>query len=104
AQTQMSFEDFRICSLAKLRMKFTDALRHCAIPPCVRFKQILCLMLEVIQIGIGRENSGWHDELPFTRPESASEGQKVSSYSQLCKSGGLLSFPRTGCALNAETV
>src|ERR1700676_4482171 len=43
-----------------------------------------------------------HDELPFVCPRSAVYGQKVSSLERFLRAGGLLSFPRTGCALRAE--
>src|SRR6185312_11808128 len=63
AEAQRRFKDFIIYSFAKSRMEFANPLRHGAIARCMGFQQIFCLMLEMIQTGIGRENSSRHDEL-----------------------------------------
>src|SRR6267143_7084371 len=55
----------------------------------------------MIEIRIRWEASYWHDELPFVRPRSAFMGRKLVRENEWLRSGGLLSFPRTGCALCA---
>ena len=47
-------------------------------------QQVLRLMLEVIEIGIGREWSDRHDELPFVRPRSALTGRKSVRKENCC--------------------
>ena len=67
-------------------------------------EQVLGLILEVVEVGIGWEASYRHDELPFVCPRSALTGRKSVRESELLRPGGLLSFPRTGCALRAAEI
>jgi hypothetical protein len=55
----------------------------------------------MIQVRIRWQASYRHDELPFLRPSPQFMGRKLVRKNQLSLPGGLLSFPRTGCALRA---
>ena len=80
-------------------MKFSDPLRCSLSAESVISEQVSCLTLEMIEIRICWEAFYWHDELPFVCPRSALRGESKFGKSELFRSGGLLSFPRTGCAL-----
>lgn len=87
AELQPGMEDFCVSRMMEARMKFADALRYLRRVGGMSFQQVLGLMLEVIEIGIGRERSYRHDELPFVRPRSAYDGQKVSSQRRIVLMG-----------------
>ncbi len=95
----MGAENLSIRSGAETRMKFSDFLGSVGLARRVLAQQVFRLIFQVIEIWIGRERSDWHDELPFVCPRSASNGRKLVRKNELLRPGGLLSFPRTGCAL-----
>ena len=60
-------------------MKLPNTLSHGGIAGLVPLTQILGLIFEMVEAGLGRETLNWHIELPFVSPRSAYDGQKVSS-------------------------
>ena len=55
AELQLGSEDFRVRRTVKSRVKFAEALRYFRQAGDVSLQQVLRLMLEVVEIGIGRE-------------------------------------------------
>ena len=76
AELQVRTEDFGVGRMMESGMKLPDALRYLRRARSMSSQQVLRLMFEVIEIGIGREWSYRHDELPFVRPRSALTGRK----------------------------
>src|SRR5215472_9605694 len=99
AQAQPGREDLGVSGPAHARMKFPDSLRGFGKAGVMISEQVLGLILQMIKVGIGWQASYRHNELPFLRPRSACMGRKSVREAELLLSGGLLSFPRTGCAL-----
>ena len=95
----MGVEDFSVRGAAEMRVEFPQALGHAWSACSMLLEQVLGLILEMVEVGIRWEASYRHDELPFVRPKSAFMGRKLVRENELLPSGGLLSFPRTGCAL-----
>jgi hypothetical protein len=94
-------EDFNVRGPTETRVKFPDPLGYSWSAGGMLLQQVLRLILEMTEIRIRWEASYWHDELPFVCPRSAFVGRKLVRENELLRSGGLLSFPRTGCALFA---
>jgi hypothetical protein len=67
----VSGENFSVRSAVESGMKFPDALGCFRIARGMALEQVFGLMLEMIEIGIGREALYRHNELPFGRPMSA---------------------------------
>jgi hypothetical protein len=65
---EWSREDFRICGCVEAGMEFPDALSCFETVGGVGFAQVFGLIFQVVEIGIRREVSDWHDELPFECP------------------------------------
>jgi hypothetical protein len=99
AEAQPGGEDFSVRGLAQARMKFPDSLGRFGHAGRVVLQQVLGLVFEMIEVGIRWQASYRHSELPFVSPRSAFAGRKSVRENELLPSGGLLSFPRTGCAL-----
>ncbi len=98
AEAEMGCEDFLVCCAAKIRMEFPKPLRTAELSCGVLPEKIFRLVLEVVEIRICGKAFDRHGELPFVCPKSALNGLKVSSIELRFLLGGLLSFPRTGCA------
>jgi hypothetical protein len=62
-------------------------------------EQIFRLIFKVFEVGIGWKRSYRHNELPFVCPGPHVEGRKSVRETNCDRPGGLLSSPRTGCAL-----
>jgi hypothetical protein len=60
-------------------MKLADSLRNVGRALGMRLEQILRLVFEVVEVGIGGKGMDRHGELPFYAPEVRIDGQKVSS-------------------------
>jgi hypothetical protein len=52
-------------------MEFADELRRSQRVGGMGFHQVFGLVLQVVKVGIGWEDSNRHDELPFVSPGSA---------------------------------
>ncbi len=100
----MGVEDFSVRGPIETRVKFPEPLGYAWSAGGMLLEQVLRLILEMIEARIRWEASYWHDELPFVCPGSAFMGRKLVREDELLRSGGLLSFPRTGCALCAAVM
>src|SRR6478609_801006 len=100
AHAQPCCEDDLIRRFRPARMEFTDALRRGGTMRSMILQQVFCLIFEVIEVRILRKNSYGHGELPFVAPAVRFvPGRKSVRNLNFRQQGGLLSFPRTGCAL-----
>jgi len=103
-ELELGGEDFSIGGAAEAGMKFSDSLRHSGSVGAVLLEEVFRLILEMVEVGIRWETSDRHNELPFVCPRSALMGRKSVRENKFSDQGGLLSFPRTGCALRAGVI
>jgi hypothetical protein len=73
-KAELSGEDFRICGCLEAWVEFPYALCRIGLMGGMRFAQVFGLMFQVVKIGIRREVSHRHDELPFVCPGPHVEG------------------------------
>jgi hypothetical protein len=71
AELECGSKDDLIRRARKAGMEFADELRRRKTAGGMGLDQVFSLVLELVKIGIGREDSNRHDELPFVCPRSA---------------------------------
>jgi hypothetical protein len=76
AELERGLEDLSIGRTRKPWMKLSNLLRGERIVLSVTTEQILGLMLEVVEVGLGWELSNWHGELPLVCPGPRFAGRK----------------------------
>src|SRR5450631_2216966 len=97
----MDCENFLVRGNAAFWMNLSKPLRAAELFCRMLLEKIFRLVFQVREVWICGKAFDRHAELPLVCPRSALKGLKVSSNELVTMVGGLLSFPRTGCAPNA---
>ena len=94
----MGGENILVRGNAAFWMKLSKPLRAAEFSGRMLLEEIFRLVFQVREVWICGKAFDRHAELPFVCPRSALKGLKVSSNGLVNLEGGLLSYPRTGCA------
>jgi hypothetical protein len=71
AEFELGSKDRGIRSAREAGMEFADELGRSQGAGSMGFDQVFGLVLQLVEIGMGRKDSNWQDELPFVCPRSA---------------------------------
>jgi hypothetical protein len=74
AELELGGKDGFVGKALKARMEFANELRRSQRAKGVGLPQVFGLLFEVVEVGMGRELSYRHDELPFVCPGPHMEG------------------------------